>query len=143
MCGSHAAEFKERHQRAQDEHQSMGIKDDKAHVSPNASSVKVAPTSGGVTVPGVSFSRASGAPMSLVDLSAYLVNPNGMTIGEARLCAQRSATQYGIVMVVGWQLNDTTGEKEYGYCPLTSVSPAFIVEVLETVQPAAPRQVRS
>lgn len=55
MCGTHAAEFNERHERASAEHkQSMGIKDDHARVTV-APSLNAAPTAGGVTAPGVSI----------------------------------------------------------------------------------------
>lgn len=57
MCATHRGEFDEIHHRAQAEHQqNTWIKDDNARVSPPQSSPMVAPTAGGVTVPGVPFS---------------------------------------------------------------------------------------
>lgn len=73
---------------------------------------------------------------SLLDMLDRPENEDGPTLEQIRAQAQAEADASGIPIAIGWQVNDTTGEKEYGYCP-ASVAPsnAFVVEVLETVQP--------
>lgn len=58
-----------------------------------------------------------------------------MSLDDARAEAQKNADRHQIRMAVGWQTNDVTFEKEYGYCPLTAVGPAFVHTVLETIKP--------
>ncbi len=58
-----------------------------------------------------------------------------MNQNEARRQAQQNADDYSIVMVVGLQTNDVTGENEFGYCPKSAVGPAFVHTVLEEVKP--------
>ena len=51
---------------------------------------------------------------------------------ERRAWAYREArkhAQQGTDMAVGWQINDTTGRREFGFCPLSAVGPAFVVDV--------------
>jgi len=58
-----------------------------------------------------------------------------MTPNQAYEIAQKNADEHGVVMVVGFQTNDTTGEKEIGYCPKAAVGPAFVHTVLHTIYP--------
>jgi len=51
--------------------------------------------------------------------------------------AQKEANRAGIAIALGWQVNDNTGEREPGYCPASiAPHPCFVVEVVETIQPA-------
>jgi hypothetical protein len=75
--------------------QNMGIKADKAHESPSVSAPKVAPTTGGVTAPGVSLSN-SGAPSpteahlrTAVQALAYLVAVSSVTKRPSVFDAER------------------------------------------------------
>ena len=58
-----------------------------------------------------------------------------MLLEHARAEAQQNADRHQVEMAVGWQLNDVTGEDEYGYCPLSAVGPAFVHTVIETITP--------
>lgn len=73
---------------------------------------------------------------TLLDMTDRPVNPHGPTLEDIRARAQAEADKCGVAIAIGWQVNDTTGEKEYGCCP-ASVAPhnCFVVEVLETVSP--------
>lgn len=55
----------------------------------------------------------------------------GMTLEQARREARQNAKDHNITMAVGYQLNDVTGEDEFGYCPATAAGPAFVHTVLE------------
>lgn len=70
-----------------------------------------------------------------LDMTGRPINPHGPTLDSMRAEAQKNADEHKIVMVVGWQVNDTTGEKEYGFCPEHAAGNAFVVEVLETIRP--------
>jgi hypothetical protein len=52
--------------------------------------------------------------------------------------AHKVAAQ-GIDVAVGWQINDTTGERELGYCPVSAAGPAFVVDIVEVI-PGRPRE---
>lgn len=52
-----------------------------------------------------------------------------------RVKAQACADEYGVTMVIGWQTNDVTGEREPGYCPSHAAGPAFVHTVTETIRP--------
>lgn len=54
-----------------------------------------------------------------------------MTIDQARQHAKTHALQSGVVMAVGYQMNDVTGQNEPGYCPASIVGPAFVHTVIE------------
>lgn len=54
----------------------------------------------------------------------------GQTFADAALEAQRLADETQCAMVVGWQINDGSGNKEPGYAPLTALS-------LMTLEPVA------
>lgn len=59
-----------------------------------------------------------------------------MTQRERREWAYREARKHaeqGTDMAVGWQINDTTGERELGFCPLSAVGPAFVLDVEEVI----------
>lgn len=48
---------------------------------------------------------------------------------EARRCAAQ-----GTDMAVGMQVNDDTGELEWGFCPLAAAGPAFVVDIREVIK---------
>lgn len=50
---------------------------------------------------------------------------------------QRMANTAQTTMAIGWQRNDS-GLKQIGYCPKAVVGPAFVYEVLETIEPVDP-----
>jgi len=51
------------------------------------------------------------------------------TLEQAR--AEARANSAFVDMVVGWQINDVTGEREYGWCPESHVGPSYVYEVIE------------
>lgn len=73
---------------------------------------------------------------NLIDIRSRPPRRDGLSIDEVRAIAQREADQAGADIAIGWQLNDTTGEKELGWCP-AAVAPsnAFVIEVLEVIRP--------
>lgn len=48
---------------------------------------------------------------------------------EARRCARE-----GTDMAVGLQLNDVTGDLEWGWCPLAVAGPAFVVDIKNVIR---------
>lgn len=59
-----------------------------------------------------------------------------LTLDQVRARAQADADAGGIPIAIGWQQNDATGARELGWCPASvAPHPAFVVEVLETIQP--------
>ena len=54
--------------------------------------------------------------LEALDIGARPLHDGGRTITEATLEAQHVANRDRVEMVVGWQINDATGDKEAGYC---------------------------
>lgn len=72
---------------------------------------------------------------TLLDIIDRETNAHGPTLAHIRAEAQKAADESGEAIAVGWTVNDQ-GDKEYGYCPaIIAPSNAFVVEVLETVEP--------
>lgn len=74
----------------------------------------------------------------LIDLTNVPVSENSPTIEQCRAIAQGLANESGGELVIGWQMNDDTGEKELGWCPAAFAGNAFVIEVLETLTPQRP-----
>jgi hypothetical protein len=70
-----------------------------------------------------------------------------MDVGEDVWAARRAwayreahkLAEQGTDMAVGWQINDTTGEREFGFCPVSAAGPAFVVDIVEVI-PGRPRE---
>lgn len=68
------------------------------------------------------------------------VSEYGITLEEAKAAAKDGAIDMGYPMVAGWQQNDTTLEREYGFCPFNAMGPAFVVEPLFVYLPDGSEQ---
>lgn len=69
--------------------------------------------------------------LAVLILSAHLnpVAAHGPTLEFCQLRARRLAREEGLPMVVGFEQNEEC-ERVYGYCPLSVVGPAFVIEPL-------------
>lgn len=78
------------------------------------------------------------------DFDGNEFEPEGLSLDGARAAAQAIADEQKIAMVVGYQYDDFTADgRAFGYCPRSVAGPAFVFEVLETIEPrAAAQQVR-
>lgn len=59
--------------------------------------------------------------LEALDIGARPLHAGGLTITEATVAAQEIANESNVEMVVGWQINDATGDKEAGFCPRRSL----------------------
>lgn len=59
--------------------------------------------------------------LEALDIGSRPLHEGGLTITEATVQAQAIANESNVEMVVGWQINDVTGDKEAGFCPRASL----------------------
>lgn len=59
--------------------------------------------------------------LEALDIGSRPLHDGGLTITEATVAAQDIANETNVQMVVGWQINDVSGDKEAGFCPRTSL----------------------
>lgn len=58
-----------------------------------------------------------------------------MNHAQARNEARQHAATHGVMMIVGLETDDDTGETQIGYCPIDRVGPAFVHTIIECVYP--------
>jgi hypothetical protein len=67
-------------------------------------------------------------------ISMRAESDSGMPFSDACLIAQQLADENDAQMVVGWQINDTTGFREPGWCPVRMLS-LMLLEPVALIYP--------
>lgn len=79
-------------------------------------------------------------------ISARAEHESALPFAEACLLAQADADKGSVPIVVGWQINDVSGNKEPGWCvvgslPLLTIEPVALLYPIErNVLPCRPRK---
>lgn len=75
--------------------------------------------------------------MSLFDvlkISDRPLSESSIPLDQARAEAQKVADENQVDVVLGWQINDADGCKEYGWCPAAAAD-LLVIEPIETIKP--------